>query len=48
MTATPRMMVILHSDAPQKATMAMTATMAGKARSTKEPALRETSSRPPL
>src|SRR5664280_2902115 len=30
---TPMMMVILRSDDPQKATMAMTATMAGKARS---------------
>ncbi len=48
MVATPMMMVILSSDDPQKATTAITATMAGKASSTKEPALRATSSRPPL
>ena len=48
MVATPRMRVILSRDCPQKATMAMTATMAGKARRTKAPALRPTSNRPPL
>ena len=48
MVATPKMMVIFHRDEPQKATTAMTATMAGKANSTKDPALRATSSRPPL
>ena len=42
------MTVILGSDEPQKATMAMTATMAGKASRTKDPALRAMSSRPPL
>ena len=48
MVATPRMMVIFSRVAPQKATMAITATMAGKARRTKDPALRAMSSRPPL
>ena len=42
------MTVTLNSDWPQKATMAMTATMAGKASSTNEPALRAVSSLPPL
>ena len=48
MMATARMTVILTNDCPQNATMAMTATMAGKARITNEPALRATSRRPPL
>ena len=47
MVAMPRMIVMWKRDASQKVTMAITATMAGKARMMNETALRATSRRPP-
>ena len=48
MVPIPMIKVSFQTDTPQKATIAMTATIAGKARITKEPALSATSRRPPL
>ncbi len=48
MVPTPMMMVIFARVWPQKATMAITATMAGNARITNEPALKAMSKAPPL